>query len=56
MKPFTRRDDELWLKCQQTDDKEAVEVEAEMKIDQTLKREFVLKTVEVELKAIKVSQ
>ena len=39
-----------------TDDKEAVEVEAEMKIDQTLKREFLLKTVEVELKAIKVSQ
>ena len=42
----------MWLKGQQTDDKEAVEVEAEMKIYQTLKREFVLKTVEVELKAI----
>ena len=39
-----------------TDDKEAVEFEAEMKIDQTLKREFVLKTGKVELKAIKVSQ
>ena len=36
-----------------TDDKEIIEVEAEMKINQTLKREFVLKTVEVELKAIK---
>ena len=48
--------------AKKTDDKEAVEVEddveveAEMKINQTLKREFVLKTVEVELKAIKVSQ
>ena len=30
-----------------TDDKEAVEVEAEMKIDQTLKREFLLKTVKL---------
>ena len=39
-----------------TDDKEAVEVEAEMKFDQTLNREFLLETVEVELKAINVSQ
>ena len=36
MKPFTIRDDELWLKGPQTDDKEIVEVEA----------------VEVELKAL----
>ena len=51
MKPFTRRDVELWLKGQQTDDKEAVE--SEMKIYHTLKRVVVKNEVDVDMKAIK---
>ena len=46
MKPFTRRDVELWLKGQQTDDKEIVEVEA-------VEVEAVdVEAVEVDLKAL----
>ena len=41
MKPFTIRDDELWLKGPQTDDKEIIEVEA-----------VEVEAVEVELKAL----
>ena len=46
MKPFTIRDDELWLKGPQTDDKEIIEVEAvEIKAVE-------VEAVEVELKAL----
>ena len=54
MKPFTIRDDELWLKGPQTDDKEIVEVEAvEVEAVEVEVEAVEVEAVEVELKALK---